>query len=84
MRFSQTFCVIDTCLRYESYESFKPLQAVQDKYARKGAKLGVTFHVQFEKDEIVLDIPEEIEIGGWKIIPYFHPIKVSLYYATTL
>ena len=55
------------------------LQAVEDKYAKEGAKLGLAFDVQFKKEHITLVIPgNEIEVDGWKIICYYYPVKVSL------
>ena len=58
---------------------------VEDEYTRKGARLDLSFDdVQFEQEQITLDIPQdETIVGGWKIIPYIYPCKVSLYYATT-
>jgi len=61
------------------------LQVVEDEYAREGARLDFSLDdVQFEQEQITLDIPkDETIVGGWKIIPYIHPCKVSLYYGTT-
>ena len=45
-----------------------------------GAKLDLSLEVSFQKDEIILDIPEEVETEeGWKITPISYPL-VSLYH----
>ena len=54
------------------------LQAVDAKYAEMNAISSLEVNITFEKEEITLDIGEEIEIeGGWKITPCAYPM-VSL------
>ena len=56
---------------------------VKDLYEKKGAVLGVEHLVEFEGDNITIDIPEEgTTIKGWKITPLIppvvrHPLKRS-------
>ena len=57
------------------------LQVVEDEYTRNGARLDLSFDdVQFEQEQITLDIQDEITNGGWKITPYIQPFKVHLHY----
>ena len=56
------------------------LQAVKHYFSQLGAKLDLSLEVSFQKDEITLDIPEEVETEeGWKITPISYPL-VSLYH----
>ena len=55
------------------------LQAVKCYFRQLGAKLDLSLEVSFQKDEIILDIREELETEeGWKITPISYPL-VSLY-----
>ena len=48
------------------------------KYEEKGAILGLQQPVEFESDEITLDILlEGIAIKGWKITPLMRPVVSS-------
>ena len=51
------------------------LQLVNQKYIVKGAIEGPDQHIEFEGDEITMDIPEgdSITIGGWTIIALTPP-----------
>ena len=49
------------------------LQAVEDEYDEMDAIKGHELEVTFEQEEITLDIGE-MEISGWKITPYTHPV----------
>ena len=54
-------------------------QATQFKYATYKCTVDYEQEVEFERDEITLDIAEEGVIlqNGWKITPCYHP-RVSL------
>ena len=54
------------------------LQAVKNHFRQLGAKLDLSLEVSFQKDEIVLDIPEGKDIDeGWKITPISYPLVSS-------
>ncbi len=54
-------------------------QRVSEEYSSKDAILGVNHFVEFEKDRITLDIPDDEVSGGWKIMPMFHPTVFKFY-----
>ena len=52
------------------------MQAVQQEYTTKGAKIGPDLPIEFESDSISLKLPsnEGILDSGWRLIPLFHPM----------
>ena len=56
-------------------------QVVKEEYNKKGAVLGLHQPVDFESENITLDIPMEgITIDGWEISPLVRPVVSSCRY----